>query len=109
MMHETLGRLLADPADRAEMVQREELVRDVPAIRARAHESMSATGRLLGAVIAERTGRAPDDLHIRIFTAAVFGVLHETTQYWAESGRDADDLLLLLDETLSMLHHGLAL
>lgn len=108
VLHNSLARVLADPADRAELVQREELVRDVPAIRARAHESMSATGRLLGGVIAERTGRPADDLEVRVFTAAVFGALHETTMYWVEKGRE-DDLLDLLERALGMLRRGLEL
>jgi hypothetical protein len=90
------------------MVQREELIRDVPAIRARAHESMSATGKLLGAVIAERTGRQIDALEVRVFTAAVFGVIHETTMYWVDHGR-AEDLVTLLDRSFSMLRRGLEL
>jgi AcrR family transcriptional regulator len=103
-----IGRMLTDPATREEMVRREELVRDVPAIRARVHESMSATGCLLGGIIGERTGRPADDLEVRVFTAAVFGALHETTMYWVENNR-ADDLLVLLDRTLGLLRRGLDL
>jgi AcrR family transcriptional regulator len=106
VMHETLGSLLKDPEGRAEMVQREELVRDVPAIRARAHETMSATGRLLGDVIAERTGRPSDALEVRVFIAAVFGVIHETTMYWVDNDR-TEDLVPLLDRALTMLRRGL--
>ncbi|WP_329135898.1 TetR family transcriptional regulator [Streptomyces sp. NBC_01476] len=107
MMHEALGRVLDDQAGRAELIQREKLIRDVPAIRARSHESMSATGRLLADVIAERTGRPTDDLGVRVFIAAVFGVLHETTMYWVEHGREEEDLLPLLDEALGMVGNGL--
>jgi AcrR family transcriptional regulator len=106
VLHNAFGRMLRDPGSREDMVRREALIRDVPAIRARAHESMSATGRLLGGVIAERTGRAADDLEVRVFTAAVFGVLHETTMYWVEHGR-SEDFLPLLDRTLGMLRQGL--
>lgn len=108
VMHEALGQVLNDPEARAEMAQREELIRDVPAIRARAHESWSATGRLLGGVIAERTGRPADDLEVRVFTAAVFGVLHETTLYWIETNREGD-LLTLMDRTLRILNRGLTI
>jgi AcrR family transcriptional regulator len=85
VMHQVIGIMLSDPRTRAEMVSREELVRDVPAIRARAYESISATGRLLGGIIAERTGRPADDLEVRVFTAAVFGAIHESTMYWIEN------------------------
>jgi AcrR family transcriptional regulator len=106
VMHQLLGSLLQDPDAQAEMVQREELVRDIPAIRARAHESMSETGRLLGGIIAERTGRAPDDLEVRVFTAAVFGVVHEATLFWVDNGR-TEDLMPLLDRALELLRRGL--
>ncbi|SEF79384.1 transcriptional regulator, TetR family [Actinacidiphila yanglinensis] len=108
IMHQVLGRMLADPEMRADMVRREELVRDVPAIRARAHEAFSATGRLLGGIIADRTGRAADDLEVRVFTAAVFGALHETTMYWVEKDR-SEDLVALLDRALGLLRRGLDL
>lgn len=106
VMHAQLGALLKDPEGQLEMVQREELVRDVPAIRARAHESMSITGRMLGGIIAERTGRPSDDLEVRVFTAAVFGVIHETTMYWVDKGR-REDLVPLLDRALALLRRGL--
>ncbi|WP_327289024.1 TetR/AcrR family transcriptional regulator [Streptomyces sp. NBC_01198] len=106
VMHESLSGILGDPGQRAEMVQREELVRDVPAIRARAHESMSATGRLLGGIIADRTGRPADALEVRVFTAAVFAVLHEATMFWVEKARE-EDLLTLIDRSLRILNRGL--
>lgn len=108
VMHTVIGRTMRDPEGREELIRREELVRDVPAIRARAHESMSATGRLLGGIIAERTGRRADDLEVRVFAAAVFAALHETSLYWVEHGRD-EDFAELLDRTLAMLRHGLDL
>jgi len=106
VLHQVLNRLLDDPAMRAEMIQREELIRDVPAIRARSHETMSATGRLLGGVLAERTGHPADSLDVRIFLSSVFSALQETTMYWVENAR-SDDLVLLLDRTLDMLRRGL--
>jgi AcrR family transcriptional regulator len=108
VLHASMAGILDDPQERAELVQREERVRDVPAIRAPAHENLSATGRLLGSVISERTGRAADDVEVRVFTAAVFGALHETTMYWVENGR-TDDLLDLIERALGMLRRGLAL
>lgn len=106
VMHESLSGILGDPDQRAEMVQREKLVRDVPAIRARAHESMSLTGRLLGGIIAARTGRPADALEVRVFTAAVFSVLHEATMFWVEKAPE-EDLLVLIDRSLRILNRGL--
>lgn len=110
VIHETLGQVLDSPADRAEMWQRSTLMRDVPAIRARAHESMSVTGRLLAGVLAdraERAGRQVGELEIRVFTGAVFGALHETTMHWVQTGEEDADLLALLDRTLDLLAGGL--
>lgn len=106
VMHEWLSGILSDPDQRAEMVQREQLVRDVPAVRARAHETMSMTGRLLGGIIAGRTGRAADALEVRVFTAAVLAVIHETTMFWVEKAPE-EDLLPLLDRALRILNRGL--
>ena len=109
VMHETLALVLADPDECAELVQRQILVRDVPAIRSRSHESMTDTGRMLGAVIADRAGRPADDLEIRVFTAALFGSLHETTMYWAENDLPNDALLPLMDRAFDVLAAGLHL
>lgn len=109
MIHEMFAAVLADPAMRDEMVQREALIRDVPAIRARAHESMSQTGRLFGSVIAERTGRPLDALEVRVFVAAVFSVIHETTMYWVDHHGRTEELEPLLDQSFRMLRRGLAI
>ncbi|MFG1810631.1 TetR/AcrR family transcriptional regulator [Streptomyces sp. NPDC049040] len=106
VMHESLGGVLTDPAQRAELVQREQLVRDVPAIRARAHENFSTTGRLLGGIIAGRTGRVADALEVRVFSAAVFAVIHEAIMFWVEKAPE-DDLLGILDRSLKILNRGL--
>ncbi|HEY3482917.1 MAG TPA: TetR family transcriptional regulator [Streptomyces sp.] len=109
VMRETLAVVLADPAERAELVQRQILMRDVPAIRSRSQESMIATGRQLGAVIADRTGRPAGDQEVRVFTAAVFGALHETIMYWTDTGLGNDDLLPLMDRAFDVLAGGLRL
>lgn len=106
VIHEMFSLVMHDPKAWAELTMRQALIRDVPALRARSSEGMSATGRLFGSVIAERTGRAADDLQVRVFTAAVSGVMHETGLYWAENGQ-TEDLLPLLDRTLGMLEKGL--
>ncbi|MFF7846606.1 TetR/AcrR family transcriptional regulator [Streptomyces sp. NPDC007910] len=77
-------------------------------LRARLTETTTETGRRLTRVLAARTGRAPDALEVRVFTAAVLGALRETTAYWAEHDRTTD-LLPLLDRTLDTLKGGPAL
>ncbi|MFF5974115.1 TetR family transcriptional regulator [Streptomyces sp. NPDC012769] len=85
---------------------RARLMVEIPAVRARLTETTAETGRLLSGAVAERTGRAPDDLEVRVFTAAVLGALREATVFWAERGR-GDDLVALLDRTVDTLKTGL--
>ncbi|WMX45316.1 TetR family transcriptional regulator [Streptomyces roseicoloratus] len=87
---------------------RTRLIVEIPAVRARLTETTARTGRLLGSGVAERTGRSPDDLEVRVFTAAVLGALREATVHWAEHGQ-GDDLVPLLDRTVDVLKAGLTL
>ncbi|GGW89086.1 TetR/AcrR family transcriptional regulator [Streptomyces lomondensis] len=79
---------------------------EVPAVRARMMESMAATGRLLRAGLAERSGLDPDSLELRVFTMSVLGGLLEVSHYWAETGH-RDDIRDLVDRALDVLEHGL--
>ncbi|MGW5422673.1 TetR/AcrR family transcriptional regulator [Streptomyces sp. NPDC003943] len=97
--------LAEDPAD---TLLRARFLVEVPAVRARFTETTAETGRLLSAAVAERTGRDPDDLEVRVFAAAVLGALREATVHWAEHGR-GDDLVTLLDRTVDTLKGGLTL
>lgn len=85
---------------------RSHLLVQVPAVRSRMRESMSMTGRLLAQAVAERTGRAPDSLEVRVYTMALVGGLAEISQYWAENDF-RDDLGDLVDRTLDVIEHGL--
>ncbi|MEU6081426.1 TetR family transcriptional regulator [Streptomyces sp. NPDC047108] len=91
-----------------EMLLRARLVRDVPAIRTRMAESHVATGRMLCAVLAERTGRSVDDLELRVFAAVVLAAVEEAMLHWIEHDAQ-DDLADLLDRTLGTLGRGLSL
>lgn len=83
-----------------EMKLRTGLMVSVPAVRSRAMESMSVTSRLLCRALAERTGRDPDDLEVRVYAMGLMSALLEAVLYWAE--RDyRDDVLNLVDRTLS--------
>lgn len=92
----------------AETRLRARLIVEIPAVRARLTETTAQTGRLLSGAVAERTGRSPDDLEVRVFTAAVLGALREATVHWAEHGQ-GDDLVPLLDRTVDTLKAGLTL
>ncbi|MEU7245493.1 TetR/AcrR family transcriptional regulator [Streptomyces sparsogenes] len=75
---------------REEMLTRLRLIRQVPALRARMGESLAGTGELLGEVLAERSGRAPDDFEVRVVVAAVLGALREALFFWFEDRRAED-------------------
>ncbi|NBE53465.1 TetR/AcrR family transcriptional regulator [Streptomyces boluensis] len=107
---------LDDPAEREELLLRARLIREVPAVRARMLASLTDTARLLAPTVADRTGRDPDDLKVRVFTTAVIGSLLETTLYWTEHGTGhgtehghgrPDALLALVDEALDVFAGGL--
>lgn len=85
---------------------RTHLMVQVPAVRSRMLESMSVTGSLLCQAIAERTGRAPDSLEVRVYAMSFIGGLMETSLYWAENGHQ-DDFEDLVDRTMDVLEHGL--
>ncbi|MFG2114168.1 TetR/AcrR family transcriptional regulator [Streptomyces sp. NPDC048718] len=95
--------------DPREAVLRARFVVEIPAVRARLTETAAETGRMLSGAVAERTGRAPDDLEVRVFTAAVLGAMREATLHWAERGGRLPDLVPLLDRAVDVLQTGLTL
>lgn len=101
-IRQSMAMQVADTPEYAqeEMKLRTGLMVSVPAVRSRAMESMSVTGRLLCRVLADRTGRDPDDLEVRVYAMGLMSALLEAVLYWAE--RDyQDDVLDLVDRTLS--------
>jgi len=85
---------------------RAHLAVQVPAVRSRMVESMSATGRLLRETIAERHGLEPDSIEVRVYAMSFIGGLMETSMYWAENGFEGE-LNDLVDRALDVLEHGL--
>ncbi|MER6162901.1 TetR family transcriptional regulator [Streptomyces sp. NPDC001868] len=85
---------------------RTHLMVQIPAVRSRMMESMSVTGRMLCTAIAERTGRDPESLEVRVYAMSLIGGLMETSLYWAENNHQ-DDFAALVDRTLITLQHGL--
>ncbi len=94
--------------DMTELRQRTRLVHEVPALRGRSAEGMARSARMLCDVLARRTGRAADDLELRVVVAATLAAMQETTMHWVEQGQ-TDDLLALFDRTLQVLDRGLTL
>ncbi|MFD3911520.1 TetR/AcrR family transcriptional regulator [Streptomyces sp. NPDC058603] len=106
LLDQTLQSILATEYDEA--IQRTKLMVEVPAVRARMTETMAESAKLLGDVLAERTGRAPDDLELRLFIAAMLSVVREVTLYWGEHGNQ-DDLRVLVGHALDSVADGLRL
>jgi AcrR family transcriptional regulator len=98
--------LLAEEPDVVRM--RARLAVEVPAVRSRMAESMAERGRLLRAVLAERTGLDAGSIEVRVCARSLVGGLTEATLAWAENGFE-DDLRSLLDRALDVLEHGLPL
>ncbi|MEV6163251.1 TetR family transcriptional regulator [Streptomyces sp. NPDC052052] len=94
--------------DDEELRRRTRLMVEVPAVRARMTETLSDTAKILARVVADRIGRGPDDLEVRVFIAAVLGALREVTLYWGEHGQEGD-LAALINRALDALEGGLTL
>ncbi|MFI0814722.1 TetR/AcrR family transcriptional regulator [Streptomyces sp. NPDC021098] len=100
------GRLTAE--ERAEMLTRLTLIRQVPALRARMGEGMAKTGTLLGEVLAERSGRSPEDFEVRVLVGAVLGALHEAVFHCFDH-HQVETMEAGIDRALGMLARGLPL
>nr|WP_167538567.1 TetR family transcriptional regulator [Streptomyces albofaciens] len=94
--------------ERAELVQRVRLIREVPAIRGRTAENAARHTELIGTVLAERTGRPADDLEVRVIASAVLAALQEALLRWVADGQ-RDDLEELVNRTMDVLARGLRL
>jgi AcrR family transcriptional regulator len=99
---------LIGPEDRQKILERTQLVMSVPALRARSQDNYFVTMGLIRSAIADRTGRDPDDPHLRAFAGGVVGVLVGVLEHWWSSD-GADDIVELIDQALADLEAGLPL
>ena len=89
----------------------------VPEIRARAMNEFARTLNAMAAALAARTGRAPDDLRVRVLAGAVIGVMMSIfLPQDLEPGDELDhdfpigpESVERLDEALALLEQGLPL
>ncbi|MFI0774812.1 TetR/AcrR family transcriptional regulator [Streptomyces sp. NPDC021212] len=100
------GRLTGD--EREEMLTRLTLIRQVPALRARMGEGMARTGIMLGEVLAERSGRSPEDFEVRVLVGAVLGALQEAV-FHGIAHHGVETVEESVDRALDMLARGLPL
>ncbi|MGP8299429.1 TetR/AcrR family transcriptional regulator [Streptomyces inhibens] len=103
---EALRKITAE--DRAELVQRVRLIREVPAIRGRTAENTARDAAMISAVLAERSGRPADDLELRVISTAILAALQEAMLSWVEEDRTTD-LEALIHQTMDVLARGLTL
>ncbi|MER7787492.1 TetR family transcriptional regulator [Streptomyces sp. NPDC097640] len=93
---------------RGELEVRLTLIRQVPALRGRMSEGMTQTRDMLGGVLAERSGRAADDLDVRVVVAAVLAAVQEAIFHCFDRGR-IEDVEKEIDHALEILARGLTL
>jgi AcrR family transcriptional regulator len=83
------------------------LIFSVRELRATLLDQLVTTMELLSQVLAERTGRRPDDIALRTVAGAVMGVAMAVMVALADDPRA--DIGLLLDEAMAHLEAGLSL
>ncbi len=92
-----------------------ELTFAVPEIRSRAIDEFVRTINQIGAAIARRTGRSPDDFEVRTVAGAIIGVIMSVTvsegeDTWNTGGlADIAELFSRIDMALGQLESGLPL
>jgi AcrR family transcriptional regulator len=91
----------------AEQRQRMALMLSVPPLRAMLVDQIGGPMQLIAGILAERTGRRPDDPGVRAAAGAVLGVALSVMFAWAE---DPDaDIIALVDDAMAQLEAGLPL
>jgi AcrR family transcriptional regulator len=109
LRHVTVGLLgqFAGP-ERNDMLTRLALIRQSPALRSRLSEALARTGVMLTEVLADRSGRSPDDFEVRIVVAAVLGALQEAVFHCFDH-QHIEDMEETINHALELLSHGLPL
>jgi AcrR family transcriptional regulator len=105
-INDLMNQMLA--ADREELLFRARLTYTVSALRARSLEEQLRSQHAIAALIAERTGRTPNDLELNCAAAMITAVSAVVVRHWVE--RDGvDDLAELFDRHIGLLSSGLQL
>jgi AcrR family transcriptional regulator len=79
----------------------------VPEVRAASFSYVANTMKMIAELVAERTGRDPEDLYVQNFAGAIIGAFM-AVQHYAYSHPD-EDYLEVFDRVLSHLEEGLPL
>jgi AcrR family transcriptional regulator len=91
----------------AEQRERMDLILFAPELRAALLDQFASAIRLLTEVLAERTGRRPDDMAVRTLAGAVVGAM--IAVMFAMADDPTADLAALLSEAMTHLETGLQL
>jgi len=96
------------PAEWAEFREMMALGLSIPEVRARMMDELARTMEVSVNALAKRTGRPPDDLSVRVYTGAVFGVMLAVMgpRTYTEGAVD-EQMFDRIDEALAMLESGL--
>lgn len=98
------------PAEWAEFQEMSALGLSVPEVRARIWDEMTRTMQVAVDALAKRAGRSPDDLAVRVYAGAIFGVILAVMgpESYSEGNVDAQSFERI-DEALALLEDGLPL
>lgn len=96
-----------DPDEAAEQTDRMYMIVAVPELRAAMLGQLAASMRLLDTMLAERSGRRPDDLAVRTLSGAVVGAAMAAMFAILDDPRA--ELSAVLDAAMSHLEGGLLL
>ncbi len=91
----------------SEQSDRMHLILSVPELRGAMLDQFASAMSLLAEVVAERTGRPPDDMAVRTLAGAVVGAAMAVLFAFVDD--PAGDLATLLDEAMAHLEAGLQL
>jgi AcrR family transcriptional regulator len=104
VMRTLLNQYLVNEID--EVLARNKLYREVPALRSRMAEGLGESHEALREILAERTGRDKESLEVRVVCGALIGALMEGFLTWPDNATPSE-LLAITERALDVLARGL--
>jgi AcrR family transcriptional regulator len=92
-------------SDRDLMLARGRLALQTPALKGRLWQDLEKTQDLVRTLIAERTGRDPEDFELRVVAGALVGALYAAVMEWTRQDGRAD-MMDLLNRALDTVENG---
>ena len=90
--------------DREIIMARARLILEVPELRARIWDELERTQALMTALLAERTGRKPDDYELRVTVRVMIAAMWEAFVEWSKDPRV--DMVKLMQRALDHVESG---